>query len=391
MQRAVWGVVGSVWLSLAGCATGPSDLAQPRIRVGGLPYPGFTNYLPLDPPDALGAHRYQRLRSPDDPQGEVSAGIVYTRHAGFLDLAHVRSTVDWVRYVYLVALDRLMAQDPASEPPLRWSWLGMDYRMDIRPPQDWTELSTAKRLPLARQAAAVLAQRLATTISTWHEVGSWHGQMIVPPFQEIRSAFTWDDSSSHVFAALVGGRALASGDPHQQDAWNRAVTRELARALAAQAPVGLACQNEALSRSQRIWWHGGQTLRRDLDTGLQGPGPKQPWRVADLPCAEGVGLPAGPVPMPLLLPGWQGLEQAGGVAVESWFQWEVTLPYWLTQRVLGCEEACKPHVFKGESGLLAAIDHIRMQLEQASGADALRPDAPPSAGAARAVPPDALP
>jgi hypothetical protein len=368
----VAGVLGALLLS--GCATGPDGLATPRIRVGGLPYPGFTNYLMLEPPHALGEHRYQRLRGAGDEVDEVSLGIVYTRHGGFIDLAHIRSTVDWVRYVYLVALAQLMAPDPQHNDDLRWSWLGIDFQLRVHVPPEWAALPIEQRHAMSRASAAVLAQRMATVISTWHEVGSWYGQMIVPPFQEIRSAFTWDDSSSHVFAALVGGRALATSQPHNQADWNRAVTRELAAALAALGPVDKACQHEALARTRGAWWYSGSTLRRDLDTGLQGPAAKQAWLVPELACADGAQPSApNPSPFPFVLPNWQALERAPGALPQPRYDWEVTLPHWLTQKVLGCEEVCHGQVFKGEAALLKAIERIRDQIALADGAQALLP------------------
>jgi hypothetical protein len=368
--------MGWLVVCMLGCATGPQELASPRIRVGGLPYPGLTFYLALERPVNLGAHRYQLMRGLGDQSDEVSGGIVYTRHAGFIDMAHVRSTIDWVRYVYLVTLQGLMSADPSLQPPLRWHWLGMDYQMHIRAPKKWTELPESRRTVLAQEAAKILAQRLATSISTWHEIGSWHGQMIVPPIQEIRSAFTWDDTSSHVLAALVGAGALSIANPHLQEEWNMSVTRELGLAMAALVPVDLDCQNQALARSQGLWWSGGQTLRRDLDTGLQGPEPKRPWLVQGLQCADVAALAAARTALPwaFQLPDWRELEQSTGLSFESWFDWEVTMPNWLAERVRGCGTSCAPHVFRGEADLLRAIEQIRTQVEQQSGAKALRQD-----------------
>ena len=375
MMRVLWLVLFGMLISgLAGCATtGDGGLPEPRIRVGGLPYPGWTNYVALLPPHALGDHRYQLLHTNSQASDEVSSGIVYTRHAGFVDVAHVRSTVDWVRYVYLVTLERMMAPPSTLQAPLRWRWLGMDYSMQLHLPPSWYALPQDRRLQLAREASAVLAQRLATSISTWHEVGSWHGQMLVPPIREIRSAFTWDDGTSHVLAANVGARALAAGDPHRHEDWNCAVTRELGRSLAALAPVDQACQNEAIAGAQGRWWSGQQTLRRDFDTGLQGLGPKRPWLVQGLRCAENVSSASVPEVLPLKLPTWQALAQATGLDFESWFDWEVTMPDWLAQRVLGCSQACHAQVFKGEAALLSAVENVRKEFERTTGPEHSQP------------------
>lgn len=365
--------------ALGGCATGPGGLEQPRIRIGGLPYPGLTNYVTLETPPVLGAHRYQRIRAVHDEQDEVSAGIVYTRFGGFIDLAHIRSTVDWVRYIYLVTLDRLLSVSGEQKEALRWSWLGMDYQLQILMPPNWASQPPAQLELLAREIAAVQAQRLATVVSTWHEIGSWYGQMIVPPFQEIRSAFTWDDSTSHVFAAVVGGRALASGDPHNVDNWNRVVTRELALALAELQPVDGDCQKEAIARTRGEWWFSGQTLKRDLDTGLQGPQAKQPWLVPDLVCAERASSPIQSMPSVYLkLPDLQALQRTQSDELWPQFVWHVTMPQWLTEKVLGCTDLCSGQVFKGEESVLMAVELVRAQIELTAGPQALVPH--PAAG-----------
>ena len=80
--------------AFTGCSSNPR---MPRDRFGALPYPGlFTHYSAVDPKN-LGVHRYGNVPRLLD-KDETTSGIVYTTRAGFLDIAHVRITVDTVRY-----------------------------------------------------------------------------------------------------------------------------------------------------------------------------------------------------------------------------------------------------------------------------------------------------
>src|SRR5215212_6292895 len=96
-----WAAAAVVALSLvagAGCASSASPVDEPpRDRMGSLPFPGtFTLYRIADA-DRLVQHRYERTpRLFREDEGKH--GIVYTTRAGFLDVGHIRITVDTVRY-----------------------------------------------------------------------------------------------------------------------------------------------------------------------------------------------------------------------------------------------------------------------------------------------------
>src|SRR5690606_25930843 len=71
---------------------------RPRHRMGSLPFPGLlTNYKAADP-ERLGRHQYVHIRFEHGDLGPENGGIVYTCRAGFLDLVHLRATVDWTWY-----------------------------------------------------------------------------------------------------------------------------------------------------------------------------------------------------------------------------------------------------------------------------------------------------
>src|SRR6185295_8360402 len=80
---------------LVGCQSGNQPMEEPRDRIGSLPFPGaFTLYHASDP-NFLGHHCYEHSAV---LAADEANGIVYTTRAGFIDLAHVRITIDTVRF-----------------------------------------------------------------------------------------------------------------------------------------------------------------------------------------------------------------------------------------------------------------------------------------------------
>src|SRR5687768_2411742 len=90
-QRVAQLVVLSSLVGFGGCN------GAPRGRLGALPYPGMTTLYATADPENLGRHRYGGLPRLFE-RDEASRGIIYTARGGFLDVAHVRITVDRVRY-----------------------------------------------------------------------------------------------------------------------------------------------------------------------------------------------------------------------------------------------------------------------------------------------------
>ncbi len=365
MQARLWR-----WLLLAclgylsGCAS--NDLATPRMRIGALPFPGFaTNYVLLDDPSALGQHRYERLPPLSSLADEVSSGIVYTRRGGFIDLAHVRSSIDWVRYIHDHVLAQLLTPAPAEAvpQPLRWTWLGNDFELELRPPDSWWALEPSVRTALAHGAAQRIGQRMAVSIGTWHEIGSWYGQMILPLISEQRSAFTWDDSYSHAWGAGVGAQALQRLQSHPKEGWNQAVTHVLRAALRELEPVTATCQAHVVSTVQNHWWAQVSPLKRDLDAGLDGQA-KQPWRVDSVPCAAAANTP----PFAPQLPVWPSPAYSSDLGL----RWRVRLPDWLACEATNCSPQ-HPVRFEGEAALRQALLRLRETIRAEQGHAALQP------------------
>ena len=109
-------------------------------------------------------------------------------------------------------------------------------------------------------------------------------------FSEQNSALTWDDTTSHVVAAMIAGRALNDSQP-----WNQAVTQHLNGVLAELGVVSMHCESQAVEAVHGRWWWDGTPVRRDMDIGLAND-VKTPWLAPGVPCCAGAAV------LPLALP-----------------------------------------------------------------------------------------
>lgn len=345
-----------LFFMLAGCSSGPQ---QPRLRLGSIPFPGvFTLYTTADPDD-LGEHRYEAWWDKLGSPGETSRGILYTCRAGFLDLSHIRDTVDWARYIHdraLFALDDF-DRSPLSSSSFRFTCSDATYEVELQQPEWWRSLNPTERAALTREAAVRIGQRMSVIVATWHEVGTWFGQETIPGISEKNSAFTWDDGTSHVVASIIAGRALRSGDP-----WDAAVTRELKAELESLEPADSRCQSEAIDRVKDRWWNGGTAARRDLDTGLAG-NPKVPWLVPGLQCCPDAQAARFPLP---------DLHDVNGRDLSAMIRFRIFPSASILHKALG-PAADAPAAVHGESDILDAIEHVRSDMRNELGPDA---DAP---------------
>lgn len=329
--------------TLGGCSAGGSLTAAdaPRFRLGAMPFPGWmTLYVACDPRD-LGQHRTERSALPfGDHPDEVSRGIMYTCRGGFLDLAHIRETVDWARFVH----GRVLASLDTGE---SFAFECFDARFDVvvQLPEDWAQMSSERRAAEASELAARFAARTAMNIGTWHEIATWHGYQTIPGISEHRSAFTWDDSTSHIVGALVAERALRS-----TRSFDDAVTDELDRVLASLEPVSTEDERAAVRSVDGVWYRSGTPLRRDLDVGLEA-GVKHPWRVAGLGCCEPM------VTDPLVIPQER---IASGRSVSEVFEIRIAPRPWIARRVFDTPASTQQLLL--EPALLVAINRIRNDL-----------------------------
>src|SRR5690606_38835132 len=251
-------LVGAMLLVAAPFSAGCNGPGQPTFRVGALPFHGLMLHARADP-ERLGHHRY---RSPTQfGDGEVGRGIIYTQKAGFVDVAHIRDTADWARYI----ADRVAPalREGASGIALG----GSDHtrvHMRFEYPPGWWELPAAAREELIRELAIRCGQEGAYALTTWHELITWYDYGIIPLVSERPSAFTYDDVISHVIGLEVVGRALRDGEAD----YNAAMTRAMDEVIAELGPASPEQTRQAVLAVQGWWWKRGQALKRHLDTGL---------------------------------------------------------------------------------------------------------------------------
>ena len=352
-------------LTLGACASAP----EPRMRLGSMPFTGlWTLYTQADVKD-LGVHRYEPWWDRLNGRDEVSRGTMYSCGVGFLDLSHIREYMDWTRFVHDRVLERLAPHESKSPSQdlgeAEFSWSDADFSLRVKAPAWLDALPPAERAAAVREASIRIAQRTTVIMGTWHEIATWYGQTTVMGISEKRSAFTWDDTTSHALAALAAGRALRLSEHN----WNLAASRGLAEELAAVGVMRSECETAAVKGSQGVWWSDGEPIRRDLDTGLA-TGFKTPWLVPRLECCPD----AKPMVLSVELP-----PERWGVDAGDW-SGAVTLtiqaPPWLLRRVLGRSDLPRGTIINPEADFPAIMERLRTHVRAEHGPLGDKPDFP---------------
>ncbi len=239
--------------------TGPGEaFAPPQLRMGVMPFDVW--YCRLEPlgPDRLGTHRYIPAGGLPAWVGEESRGVVYTTRGGFLDMAHIRNSIDLTRYAYVNLMDALDAgRDEldmlSAEPDM--------YHVKLTPPKRWASLQQQ------RLAAVRLAGRLAYLMTTWHEVNTWFGYSGIV-VSERPSAFSYDDAPSHMVGVIAAMRALEKQPLLTQ--FNQTVSAELSDYLRELGAVSPDQAIVAAAESKAAGWADLIPERRLIHLGLEG-------------------------------------------------------------------------------------------------------------------------
>ena len=262
-------------------------VAAPSVRIGSIPFPGLVSLYAEADPDKLGEHVY-RAGVPFEGMPEAERGLVYTCRAGFLDLAHVRNTIDNTAHIharlrYALRNGRRCVRFRVFEPSV--------YRVEIEYPEGWWELDAVEREVLADELAVRASESLGLHTMTWHEILTWYGYKATVIVDEKPSAFTYEDSASHAVGARVAGRALRAavqtGAATDAKVFGMAVTAELEAVL---GELGVADRDglgEAVEAVNGSWWSGLSVNKRHLDSGVGGE-PITPWLVPGLARCSGV-------------------------------------------------------------------------------------------------------
>lgn len=249
---------------------------MPRSRLGCLPFPGmFTLYTKADADD-LGMHSYRGSGS------ETDRGVVYTTRGGFLDIAHIRNSIDTTAYIHARVSYAMRAGWDCVRFRLREPSV---YTVSLSYPASWDALTPGERFRAREEAALALSQRLALEAMTWHEILTWYGYKSTVVISEAGSAFTYEDGPSHAVGVLIAGEAIRRGGDFDAE-----VTALLDQTLAELGVVGEDELKAAVAAVDGDWWSGGSARRRHLETGLE-RGTITPWVVDAVPFAD----PGGPV------------------------------------------------------------------------------------------------
>jgi hypothetical protein len=236
---------------------------------------------------------YEGLDSPFSP--ERARGLLYSCDAGFLDVAHIRKSADWARYLALEIRAALVAGKAAiviqAEEPSR-------YHLAFRYPPDWQRLAPGERDAVIAELSIRLGQHVSEVANTWHEIITFYGYSSTPVLSEKRSAFTYDDMTSHLVGARVAGMAMRDGSQGYDAALTGALGSELARLRV----VSAAETKIALQAVKGRWWDSFSARKRDLRAALDDRH-TVPWIV------RGLSFCPDPRPAPLNLP---GLADVGG-------------------------------------------------------------------------------
>lgn len=266
-------LVAALAAGVAGC-NGPG---QPRRRVGALPFPGlFTLYTTADP-EHLGHHRSGGLPPPFGKDG-ADRGIIYTTQAGFLDLAHIRDTIDWTHYwAGHVRTALRQGNESLSLASMDRTWFHLRFHY----PADWSRLSEGERGTLTGTLSIRVGEQLGYLTLTWHEVLTWHGYKATLIFDESRSAFTYDDILSHIVGSRVARAAMERVGTDDREAFDAAVTEELLKELRSLGAVGPNQTDRAVELVEGDWWANGKPLKRQVSDGIPW-GHVRPWLVAEM-------------------------------------------------------------------------------------------------------------
>lgn len=270
-----------VLLAMAGC-----NGSAPRTRLGALPFPGLLTLYTLADPNDLGVTRYES--TPRIVGDERSRGILYTKRAGFLDLAHVREAMDWTWYANRQVAIAIRAQKPEAE------LAGIDgcsFRILFNYPDDWNVMTDEEKDIVIKELARRIGGTIAFHAMTWHEIITWFDYRTTLIIPEKGSAFTYEDTASHLIGMMAADEAIRN----TTGSWNKDATFALNNTLVKMEVVSAQDASVAVKLVEGKWWKNSVCVRRHIDVGNH-LGEVQPWVVRGAPwgdvAAQTLQLPA---------------------------------------------------------------------------------------------------
>jgi hypothetical protein len=252
-------ILAGILIGAALAADGCSVNGRPRPRMGSYPTttPG-TNFVDVN---NLGKHSYNTPLAEND-------GIVYTCRGGHIDIAHIRITADYVRYLYYKTRKNLLRTK--SEFTFKSNEEPSMYFVQLKYPDCWKSLSRKDKRRIADEVALELSRYFAYTMVTWHEVLTWFGYKSTGVFPEFPSAFSWEDTYSNLVGTRLGAQAVEDDERDFDDAMTLAIKQELVN-------LGVQSHQTARMASEKVkgkWWEITpfvvfvEMRQRNMDIGL---------------------------------------------------------------------------------------------------------------------------
>jgi len=236
-----------------------------HTQIGSLPRPGLFTFFKL-------ADTSKLLPRPDggirDDRPFPKRGIIYTKRAGFVDLAHVFNTVLRASDASH-AVATALRQDQDFIPLGRFEHSEVSILFSSSPAgSENAGVDSEQRI---QAVSRITGECVASRLGTWHEIITWFGYKTTGVWSERPSAFTYEDEVSH----LVGVQVFEAipGEPDRAKFGGA-----LRRVLANLGLVDKKLASKAVHSVKGLWWGPWLYTRRMLDIGEK-DGLVHPWTV----------------------------------------------------------------------------------------------------------------
>ncbi|AQT68435.1 hypothetical protein STSP2_01599 [Anaerohalosphaera lusitana] len=249
-------IVSIAAVFLTTLTTGCSLTNEPRPRLGSYATDTIgTNFLDMK---SLGNHSHGIFL------GEGN-GIAYTCRGGHIDIAHLRISAEYTKYLHDKVQSCLTDGDDSftftmNVEPTRY-YVKLDY------PPNWDDLSAERKKQITDQIALDLGQYLTFTMVTWHEVLTWFNFKGMGVLPEFPSAFSWEDSYSNLLGTRISAAAIKADESH----FDKAVTLELEKEMEHLGIKSRKFARQAAAKMRGEWYVGAVLVdmrERNMDIGL---------------------------------------------------------------------------------------------------------------------------
>ena len=250
---------------------------KPKNRFGLLPFPSPT-FVVVDK-ESLGKHKYASSSYGSfHTNNEVKRGLMYTCHGGFIDLSHLRITIDYTAYWYEKIRKALLSEQKILE--LKGGDPSLFY-LNINYPKKYLALNKKEKEEAIHKLALMSAQQLIYYVFIWHEMITWYGHGTVPGvWTQKTSAFTYEDMYTHILGIKIAADVLNSSNKD----YDKDVTKLINDELTKLDIVTIKETQKVLKLIANKWYTShsvvlkNRTKKRYLDLGIDGK-ELYPWQV----------------------------------------------------------------------------------------------------------------